>query len=273
MMKRPDLLVCHIKHCDYPIFRGWLRKHRDFFGKIVIYWSEHFRHMYYDKFIQEDLSDLKDIVFLQNIEYKYGVEDWRNIATNYMLKETVSQWVCSVEQDFFTTDWDKLLKSVEEASKTYDILGYMGRDHQQEYQGYLKGHYVHPAFWFIKRSLLEKTSKDFGAKPDEGYDHFGRITRDVMKLNVPIWWTQENGFPEETTFHQGGINFNYLEGLKPDFKFHRPDLFYIYNWWGMKAKVKQSPEFMELMRKIDGILKLQNPSINPETDSRAIFYK
>lgn len=272
-MKKPDLLICWIKHCDYPISRKFLRKYRDFFGKIVIYWSEHFRHMYYDKFIQEDLSGLENIVFLQNIDYKYGVEDWRNIATNYMLKQSSSEWLCSVEQDFFTEDWDKLLKAVNEASKTHEIIGFKGHDYQQSYQGYLKGSYVHPAFFFIKRSLLEKTSKDFGAKPDEGYDHFGKITRDLMEMKVPIWYTQDHGFPETTTFHQGGINFNYLEGLKPGFSFHRPELFYIYNYWSKKVDVPQSPEFVELMGKIGEILKLQIPDINPETDSRSIFYK
>jgi len=270
---KPDLLICWMESCDYPIHRLLLERYRTFYGKIIIYFSKHFRGKTYTDFLKDSLRDLGNIVFLDPIEYKYGEEDWRNVASNYMLKQSTSEWTCSIEGDFFTTNWDKLLGAVEEASKTYDLLGYMGHDTQPSYQGYLKGNYVHPAFFFIKRALLEKTSKDFSAKPSEGCDHFGLITKDAMKMGIPIWWTQDNGFPEETTYHQGGINQNYLEGLKPDYVFHRPELFYIYNWWSMKAPVKQDPTFMELMKKIDEILKLKFPDINPETDSRAVFYK
>lgn len=272
MMQRPDLLITFIKHCDYPIFRRFLRRHRQRFGKVIIYWSEHFRHMYFNRFIEKDLADL-NITFLQNIPYKYGYEDWRNIATNYMLKFSDSEWVCSIEQDFFTKDWEKLLDAVTEASKTYDFLGYKGRDQQQSYQQYLKGDYVHPAFWFIKKSLLDKTEKDFSAKPDQGCDHFGLITRDVVKLGVPIWYSQDNGFPEENAFHQGGINVNYINAFEPGFVMHRPELFYIYNWWSMKADIPQSPEFIVLMQKINETLKQQFPNIDPETDERSIYFK
>lgn len=270
---KPDLLVCWIKHCDYPLFRKYLREHRDFFGKIIIYWSEHFRDMYYNKFIQNDLNGLGDITFIQNVEYQYGVEDWRNVATTLMLKESTSEWVCSVEQDFFVRDWQKLFSAIQEASKSYNFLGYKGFDTQQSYQEYLKGDYVHPAFWFIKRELLEKTTKDFSAKPDQGSDHFGLITRDAVQMKTPIWWTQDNGFPEDDAFHQGGINMNYLESQKEGFVFHRPELFYIYNWWSIKANITQDPQFMELMQKVDLQLRAQFPDINPETDERNIFYK
>jgi len=272
---KSDLLVCWIKHCDYPIFRKFLKKHREFFGKIIIYWSEHFRHMYYDKFIQEDLATLGNIQFLENIEYKYGVEDWRNIATNYMLKHSTSEWICSVEQDFFTKDWNKLFKAIEEASKTYDLLGYKGYSKQagQEHQDpYLTGNYVHPAFFFMKRATLEKTSRDFTADTSKGCDHFGLITQDSLRLEIPIWYTQDNGFPEKDTFHQGGINFNYLEFGKENSEIHRPELFYLYNYWSMKADVKQNSQFYTLMMEVDAVLKERFPEINPETDERRVFY-
>lgn len=271
---KPDLLVCWIKHCDYPIFRRFLRRHRDFFGKIIIYWSEHFREYYFNESIEKDLESLPNIEFIQNVDYKYGVEDWRNVATNIMLKRTNSEWVCSVEQDFIVKDWDKLFSAIQEAAKTYSALGFRGFEGQNWHQdSYLSGHYIHPAFFFIKRSLLEETSKDFSADPSRGSDHFGLITHDLEKMKVPIWYTQEHGFPESEALHQGGINFNYLEGLKDGFQFHRPELFYIYNWWSMKAEVPQDPQFMDLMKKIDAKLKLQIPDINPETDPRANFFK
>ncbi len=274
MMKNPDLLITWIKHCDYPIFRSFLRKRRGFFGKIIIYWSEHFRDMYYDKFIQDDLKDLGNIQFIPNIEYKYGIEDWRNIATNRMLQETNSEWICSVEQDFFAKDWDKLLNSITDASKNFDLLGYKGYQGQAEHQAsYLTGNYVHPAFWFMKRELLEKTTKNFSADTEKGCDHFGLITREIEKMKIPIWYTQDNGFPEEDAFHQGGINMNYLEFGKPGFVLHRPKQFFLYNFWSMRAPVVQNTQFFDLCVKVNSELSSQFIEINPETDPLSDFYK
>ena len=276
-MMRPDLMVCWIKHCDYPIFRRFLRRYRAFFGKIIIYFSEHFRHMYYDKFIEKDLSILGNIQFLPNIEYKYGVEDWRDIATNHMLKFTNSEWICSVEQDWFCRDWDKFLSKMNDAMKTSDLIGFwQASDTNQKFRGY-----IHPACWFIKRSILDQTSKDFSAHPEvNGCDHFGMITRDVEKLGGKIVKLEDLGFKigvwsDTDAYHQGGINQNYLEGLKPEYVFHRAELFYIYNWYSLKEDtVTYSNEFMELMKKID--IKLSDKRFlfeNPETSKWAIFYK
>lgn len=271
-MKSKSLIITWITACDYPIFRRWLKRYCGFFDEIIITWSEHFRHMKYDKFIEESLKHIPNIKFIPFKEYEYGIADWRNVSTNRMLDTATGDWIISIEQDFFAKDWDKLLKAVTEASKTYDFLGYKGYQKQQSYQDYLSGNYVHPAFWFMKRETLEKTSKDFTADTSKGCDHFGLITQDVERLNIPIWYTQEHGFPEETTFHQGGINMNYLEFGKEDFVLHRPELFYVYNYWSMKV-IPQDPEFLELCKEVDKQLKIQFPNINPEINEWSIFYK
>lgn len=251
-MPKPDLLICWIKHADYPLFRATLRKHRDFFGRIIIYWSEHFRDIYFDKFIQEDLDDLGDIVFLDNIDYKYGVEDWRNVATNYMLKYADSEWVCSVEQDWFSKDWDQLLTMVTEAMQTNDLVGWGATSGAKQF-------YIHPAFWFIKRELLDQTTKDFSAR--DGEDHFGWITRDVEQLGAKIFCIDRDGglncSPDPTahSFHLGGVNQNYLEGLKPDFVFHRPEAFMVYNFecrW--TPTIAHDPRFLALSQDIEAKL-------------------
>ena len=48
------------------------------------------------------------------------------------------------------------MTQVSEASKKYDFLGYKGYQGQagQEHQEYLTGNYVHPSYWFMKRSTL-----------------------------------------------------------------------------------------------------------------------
>lgn len=266
-MNKPDLLVCWIKHCDYPIFRMFLKRHREFFGKVIIYWSEHFRHMYYDEFIQKALADDGvECQFLQNIEYKYGVEDWRNIATNYMLKHSDSEWVCSVEQDFFVRDWDKLLTEVVAKSLDADLIGYKGEAGNKNY--------VHPAFWFMKREALEKTSKNFSADAEQGEDHFGLITRDAEKLGIPIAYIQDMGFEDfKDAFHLGGVNQNYLECGKPGYTFHQPEIFCAYNYWSIWANVPQSPEFLDLCRRVDESFKSSHSNVDPKTSEWQVFFR
>lgn len=271
-MSKPDLLICWIKHADYPIFRETLRKHRDFFGKIIIYWSEHFREDYFDKFIQKDLESLGNIQFLPNIEYQYGVEDWRNVATNYMLKHTDSEWVCSVEQDWFSKDWEGLLKMVSEAMETNDLVGWGAKSG-------IKQFYIHPAFWFIKRVLLDKTRKDFSAK--DGEDHFGLITRDVEELPRPgkIFCIERDGGLKcdvgvnSDCFHLGGVNQNYINGLAEDYVFHRPEPFMIYNYWCRKAQVAQDPKFTHLSLEIEARLRGEFPDLDLDNNDWVKFFK
>ena len=274
-MKSKSLIITWITACDYPIFRRWLKRHYSFFDEIIITWSEHFRHMKFDEFIEKSLSDIPNIKFIPFEEYEYGVYDWRNISSNRMLKHATGEWIISIEQDFITKDWNKLFDAVTEASKTYEILGFQGHQGQASHQEpYLTGNYVHPALFFIKRSLLEKTSKDFSADPKRGADHFGLITQDIERMKIPIWYTQEHGFTEAETLHQGSINHHYLNALEtPGFNFHRGELFYIYNYYSIRVDVPQDDKFMELMLKMDAKLKLMFPDIDPLTDSRSIFFK
>lgn len=270
-MIKPDLLITWHESCDYPIHRMLLKRHRDRFGKIIVYLSKHFREPIYRDFLKTELMTLGNIEILDPIEYQYGVEDWRNVSTNHMLKYTNSEWVCSWEGDFFAKDFNKLFDAIEEASKTHDLLGYKGYQGQAEHQSpYLRGIYVHPAFWFMKRSALEKTNKNFSADTKQGCDHFGLITRDAQSLGISTWYTQDNGFPESDAFHQGGINNNYLEFGK--ITLHRAEDFYLYNYWSMKVQ-PQDPVFFEMCQRVGGIMKNDYPQINPIIDERRIFYE
>lgn|SRR3990167_105215 len=269
-MNYPDLLICWIKHADYPIFRATLKKYRNFFGKIIIYWSEHFRDIYFDKFIQKNLESLGNIQFLSNIEYKYGIEDWRNIATNYMLKFTDSDWICSVEQDWFSENWESLFDLVQLASNSADLIGW-------DAQAGDGGIYIHPAFWFIKREMLEKTNKDFSAR--DNLDHFGWITRDVERLNGNIFGIVKDGGlncnvePNADSFHLGGVNQNYLEGLKEGYVFHRPEPFMVYNFECRQLNIPQDPRFLGLSQDIENKLLIINPPINLRDNQWTKFFQ
>ena len=61
--------------------------------------------------------------------------------------------------------------------------------------------------------------------------------------------------PNADCFHLGGVNQNYLEGLKEEYSFHRPEIFHVYNYWSTKVK-PQDPQFFELCMKIEKKLNL-----------------
>lgn len=264
---KPDLLITQIKHCDYPIFRKTIKKYRDFFGKIIVYFNENNRFPYLDHFMQTQMQDWGDTLFLDQVEIDWGTQDWRNISTNKMLKYSDSEWVCSVEQDWFARDWDKLLSAVAKAGETHDLIGWENQ----------AGQYIHPGFWFIRRKTLEATRKDFSAI--EGIDHFGLVTRDVRGMGGRIISTQELDFrdistPETTDcFHLGGVNQNFLEGLGGSYTFHRGEIFYVYNYYSIWSGINQSPDFLVRSTQIHDKLKKMYPDINPEQSAWKEFFK
>lgn len=277
---KPDLIITWIMHTDYPIFRQWMKRYRNFFGKVIVYWSLHNRFPYFNSFIQEAMRD-DHINFLDPVETDWGHEDWRNKSTNEMLKHSNSEWVCSIEQDYFCRDWDKLLSGVVEASKTHDLIGHPGKPGSQPNQDYLKGEYIHPALWFMKREALEKTSKNFAAVPARGWDHFGVITEEAMKLGIKTVTLSDMGYEVETkpdafSFHLGGVNQNYLESVNPAYVFHRPEPFYVYNHFCRQVTVPQSIDFLRLSEQVDKVLLSKYPelvSINCEDNPWTVFFK
>ena len=255
---KPDLLITQIKHADYPVWRMNLARDRHRFNKVIVYFSEHNRFPYFDHFIQSSLSNL-DITFLDPVLTDWGTEDWRNKSTNEMLKYSTSDWVCSIEQDWFVKDWNKLLDAMEESMKTSDLIGFLH-----------PAGYIHPAFWYMKREALERTKKDFGAH--DGQDHFGWITKDARDLGLTVTSLQDLGFNCEIDvnadcFHLGGVNQNYLEGHRPEYVFHRPDIFYPYNYFCREAQSEQSPLFTELSLKIEERLKSEHPEYQDPKES------
>jgi hypothetical protein len=267
-MIHPDLVLTAIKHCDYPIFRATLKKYRDFFGKIIVFFNENNRWPYFDHFIHSEMADLGNIVFIDQVEIDWGTQDWRNVSTNEMLKYSSSEWVCSVEQDWFSQDWDELLSITSKAMETHDLVGWDAQVGDS--------FYIHPAYWFIKRSILEKTNKDFSAR--NGLDHFGWITRDVEGLGGRIFGLEKDGElncnvdPSAHSFHLGGVNQNYLNWDNPLHVFHRAEAFMIYNYWCRKAKVGQSTKFLDISFHVEERLRKDFPDLDLENNEWRKFF-
>lgn len=269
---KPDLLITWIKHCDYPIFRYWIRKYRDHFDRIIIYWSEHNRFPYYDHFIHDSMiGDSYKTLFMDPTFTDWSIgEDWRNHATREMLKYSNSEWVCSIEQDFFCRNWDNFFLNAEQMMKETDLFGWMNNTQSP---------YIHPACWFMKREALEKTTKDFSPHSEMiGMDHFAWITKEARELNMKIgsFAHADLTTPANTEmFHLGGVNQNYLdfEQRFKDSTIHRSDIFYVYNWWSMQMRGQQSPLFYQRCKLVDQYLKSKHPEIIPELNDFREFFK
>lgn len=247
---RKSLIISWISACDYPLFRKWLRDYGSFFDEILIYWDVQFKHPFYWAFVQQSLSDIPNIHFLDPVPYEYGVGDWRSTATNVLVENATGDWLISIEQDWFARDWTQLLETSKKAMEYSDLFGWMNPTNNP---------YIHPAYFFIKRELLEKTSKDFSAHPEiNGSDHFAVITYEAQRIGAKIV-TQAgiganfNFSPDADAFHLGGVNQNYLNGLNPGFQFHRPEVFFLYNGKSIQANVQQDPRFVDLMKKISNL--------------------
>lgn len=237
---KKSLIISWITCCDYPLARIWLEKYHTFFDEIIIYWDVQYRHPFYSAFIQQSLSNIPNIQFLDPIPYEFGVGDWRDTATTELIKYATGDWIISIEQDWFCKSWEALFNSMADSMIHTDMFGWWNPTNAP---------YIHPAFWGIKRDLLEKTSKDFSAHPEiNGSDHFAMITYDAEKLGASIDKYDGEFSPDSKHFHLGGVNQNYLNGLFEGFEFHRPDAFFVYNRRSMEVKI--SP-MMPLMEKIN----------------------
>lgn len=258
---KKSLIVSHISSCDYPLWRLWLRKYSSWFDEIIIYFDVQFRYPFFWSFIQQDLSTIPNIKFLDPVQYDYETSDWRTTSTNELIKHATGDWIFSIEQDWFAKDWGKLLDKVNAVmyEDNPDMIGWLNPTNSP---------YIHPAFFAIKREMLEKTSKDFSAHPEiPGSDHFAMITYDVQKLQGKIVSLQDMGFncnfsPDADMFHLGGVNQNYLNGLNEGFQFHRPEAFRLYNLRSLESEVEYDDRFVKIMADIAA--KLVNVEINPE---------
>ena len=264
---KKSLIVCHIANIDYPLWRAWLNKYYTWFDEIIIYWDLSFRFPILSAFMQESLSDIPNIKFLDPVERDLGAEDWRHKGTTEMLKHATGDWIISIEQDFVSRNWNKFFTNAESMMQTSDMFGFLNMTNSP---------YIHPACFFIKRDLLEKTSKDFSPHPEtNGFDHFAMITQDAKALGAKVLPMNLNFevVPAADAIHLGSINQHYLNGLNdPNYQFHRGEIFMVYNYYSMKAKVEQSPLFMDMMQKMDKKLRNIYLNIDPETSPWRDFF-
>lgn len=261
-MFKPDIVVQWCVHCDYPLFRKFIEKYRDRFGKVILYPSRQHGSVDLEAFAKENF----DVTWVEPVEIDYGVEDWRQAETIPCLAHVTSDWVWFMEQDFFTDDWNRLFKEIDKAvEQDYDMIGLWNPTHYP---------YVHPCFLLMKTELLEETNKDFSAHPDiNGCDHFAMLTRDAENLGAKIFKFEEQ-WPY--LMHLGGLTYpfqNWKGNGKDHFGVKSPQAYYVYLNEARKADVPQSPEYLARSAEIEKELKKRYPEVNLEDNEWLKCYR
>lgn len=196
-----DLIVTWPTHLDYPLFRQLIKKDRKQFNKVFVVFTEmNAGTADYKQYIKEAMA--KDRVTFVEPEPSKAGSDWRNVAINSALPLSDSEWIYFCEQDFIPAEgfW----REVHDLQTRVDVFGH--------YQG----DRLHPCCLFIKRELLDRTKKDFGADPDNGFDHFGKLQRDLGKQNCIIGVVKSN-----LGHHMNGLSQNLFmlqKGEEPNYK-------------------------------------------------------
>lgn len=258
---KPDLLLQYCVYCDYPIYRAWMQKYRDRFGKIIIYPSRHHGVLDLEKFAKQTIPE----TWVDPVVIDYGVEDWRQAETDPMLKHVTSDWIWFSEQDFFCKDWEKFFADIERESKTNDLMGLWNPTNFP---------YYHPSCLIIKTEVLNKTNKDFKAHAGiNGADHFCMITKDAIKNGANNKSIQNMGWGENKAFHLGGLTYAY-QNFKDDFSnpigVKYPEAFQVYNQMQLGTNVEQNIDFMDLAYRVGD--QLQSLHIPLEYDKWEDFF-
>lgn len=207
---RPDIILTWPKNCDYPVWRYFVKSHRNRFNKIIIAFMEPNSGIDYSEFIKEAMKN-DNITFINAPAPKVD-EDWRNLAVNASLKESKSRWVFFTEQDFMPTGFG-FWAVVYEAIKKFDLVGIT------------QGGRLHPACIFVKRSVVDRTRKDFGIDFGKG-DHFSKFQKDIEKMDIKrVYLADEKTYQY---YHFNGLSQNWrliTEEQQPNYE---PNNFYDY---------------------------------------------
>lgn len=207
-------------HMDYPIWRYQMKKYKKFIQHGIVSLSDNHETDNYSTEIKSLMGELGYPTFDPPV--LKDSDDWRNKAIRSSLNAIQTEWVWFTEQDFIIRN-ERFFELVEQASHDCDFFAYEDQ------------HRLHPACLFVKRELLEKTSRNFSPIVDK-FDHFYTFTQE-LKEKAHRWGTLDDWglLPYEDFYHMTGLTHNYRrikEGLEPTKK----DEFITYNWMTIPIK-------------------------------------
>lgn len=163
-MIRPTVIVTQPTQIDFPLFRTNMFRFQQYFEEIIIDFFKGAEEPDYSGFWQGTMGDIATFVRTPQTG-----GDWRNNTVNDMLSMVKTEYVLFLEQDFLIRD-QRLLEVVLNGVMDYNTILYD------------EGGRTHPAFALVPTELINKTSKDFAANPQSGYDHFGKFFRELEPL-------------------------------------------------------------------------------------------
>lgn len=224
-----DALIVWPNHIDYPLFRKTLDTYKAYFNAIYVALSP------------SNVSDRDVTLFLRAaLPYVRFLipqpikSDWRDNAIHELLLNSTADTVLFLEQDFLMRE-----------GLPFEFAHNFGGP----FLGFKEGERIHPAYALIKRALIERTSRDFAAHPELGYDHFGKFFVE-LKSYVTMRFIDEFGFDNKYHYyHLNGLtqNFHCYHENQP---FYRPDEFLTYVDSSLSLPVVHCPEFRLLCEEI-----------------------
>lgn len=226
-MMLPDVIVSWPRNNDYPLWRQFIRDNRNRFAKVIIVFTETNQGANYKKFVMDAMNE-DNVTFFDSPTY--GAEqDWRDVAVNCALQYSTSNWVWFTEQDFYPRNgfWnyvDSLYTLGYDVIATYDA----GR--------------MHPCNILLKRSVLDKTRKNFAIVPGVA-DHFGQLQIDLEQMDIKIGAIHPDAY-----FHYNGLSHNFTLMSRGETPNYYPEEFNQYLNMCLEVNVPLEPGFVSLVR-------------------------
>lgn len=221
-----DVILTWPKNCDYPLWRQFMRDNRNRFNNVYIMFHQTNALHDFRPFVFNAMA--KDNICFRDFQYTAS-NDWRNAAINQALEYSQSEWVWFTEQDFIIDEPDKFWEEVEKASNNNDFIGVD-----------VSGRW-HPCCMFVKRSIVNKTKKNFAVIP-EREDHFGRFQKNLEDLSIKkhfinTGWRHLNGLSQNFYLFETGQIPNY-----------NPAIFYGYLKDSLNVNVPIDSIYSELLK-------------------------
>jgi len=256
-LKNTDLIVVGSADCDYPIFREFLHKNFTEFNKVHYIISTPLENdhavgeIHLEDFLKSDLSfaNVSRIETIDNDNW----HDWRSVSVNQALKSSTSEYILFIEPDF-EMDID-VMKNIPQ----HDVVGFKSPGTQRTW----------PSFLYVKRDLIEKTSKMFSAVSLEidtekwenftksngeniknNYDHFDLFNEELEETTDDIFYLDE----EKIEFvHYTGVSFNFSLCGRGQFDIvpllsDRKRSFITFLSKSINAEVQQNEDWLKLMK-------------------------
>ena len=227
---------------DYPLCRLQLSLFKKYFGRVIV---AHYRHGSPD-FISFLASAHRDWIFVESAETG---EAWRERCVELALAKSQSESVLFCEQDFFWKE-DRFLESVLRWSGSRDTIGID------------QGNRLHPCFLLTKRSLIEKTSKDFSVQ-GEHLDHFSKFTQELIAGGSFIDLKNIGLFQGKDWYHFSSLTWNLFRIKDQNLReFHEPENFLIYNYLSRTNRIPQDKRWIAFTYYAESLLSTYGNFLN-----------